>query len=133
MPRQLLILEPADRVAFAEACRGLSQRVYENRQSGAPLAPGDPISGDPFSGRRWLENRGVTLDPLVTSGVSIYFQTVENPCIMIPPFELLKDPLPQYTAPAFYCDECAKAPNEKGDYEFYMRRFADYTLSHCGP
>jgi hypothetical protein len=124
--RQLLLIDPADLEEFGRRWRELSRRVH----TGTTL-PDDPIEGDGASGLAWLQKNLVKVRPGVTE-VPIHFQRMHSPCIMLPPFELLKDPVPPlpYVFPQFYLDQTAATG--PGSLPFYLKRIADYTLKHCG-
>lgn len=126
----MFVILEAQREAFGEALRELSRRRSTNQ-----LRADDPQEGDPVSGKAWLERNGVIVQPGAT-GVPFFYQTVANPCLTVPPFELLADPIPPvpYGFPEFYCEQCRQPGGSSGPVRrpFYMKRLSDYTLSHCG-
>jgi len=133
-PTFLLSLPAGRYEAFGEEIRQLARRVHERDPDTGGIP--DPVIGDPESGRNWLVAKGVTVDPGV-KGVPIYAQTMEHPCIMLPPWELVTSPNPPggYTFPEFYCNQCAIGGNTQPppfSSTFYLSRLTDYTLSHCG-
>jgi hypothetical protein len=124
--RQLLLIKPENLEEFGRRWRELSRRVHTNT-----TLPDDPKEGDGVSGLAWLKNNLVDVAAGVTE-VPIHFQRMHSPCVMLPPWDLLKDPVPPlpYVFPDFYRDTTPETG--PGSLPFYLKRIADYTLSHCG-
>lgn len=124
--RQLLTISEDQREDFGKQLRALAKRVRDGE-----LLCDDPKDGDPESGLAWLQKNGIGVEDGV-KGVSIHFQTLENPCIMLPRYELLEEPLPPpgYDLPEFY--EGHFKDGDPLDLSFYLKRLSDYTLTHCG-
>lgn len=140
MSGKMFVFDEAMREQIGEKLRDLAHRVYLRRVGrGDEAVPPqeqtvpDPDEGDAAMGKAWLEDLGVQV---LAPGVPMYFQTLQSLCIVLPPFELVDDPVPppDYGFPEFYCEQCAKPDGSAGpvDRPFYMKRLADYTLSHCG-